>query len=105
MKVMNLVLMGVLAAGAAGEADAAQRYPRAYGYQNYTDRQVNNMITRAYREILGRNPDPVGFAGYRREILYRGLTEQGMRQAMLDSPEYRRNLRGSRNGRYGWRYR
>jgi hypothetical protein len=48
------------------------------------------IITLAYQRILGRNPDPGGLASWNR-AMNDGLTEAGMREGLLRSPEYAQN--------------
>ena len=50
---------------------------------------VEQIIRRAYQDILQRNPDPEGMRTYRSRIIDDGWTEQDVRQALRDSPEYR----------------
>ena len=50
---------------------------------------INRMIERAYQDLLVRQPDPSGRAHYRNQILNRGLTEQGLRDALRRSDEFR----------------
>jgi hypothetical protein len=45
------------------------------------------IVSDAYREILSRAPDPGGLASWNR-AMNDGLTEAGMREALLRSPEY-----------------
>lgn len=45
------------------------------------------IVTDAYNEILGRAPDPGGLAEWNRQM-NEGLSEAGMREAFLRSPEY-----------------
>ena len=54
---------------------------------------ADRIIERAYRDILGRDPDPSGMETYRRNIVENGWDEQDVRQALLRSPEYRRTHR------------
>jgi hypothetical protein len=54
---------------------------------------ADRIIQRAYRDILGRDPDPSGMETYRRNIVENGWDEQDVRQALLRSPEYRRTHR------------
>lgn len=56
---------------------------------------IRNAITRAYRELLGRDPDPVGYANYERLMRDRGLTERQLREAIMSGDEYRQR-RGRR---------
>lgn len=55
----------------------------------YRLKKIDPIITRAYRDILGRDPDPEGFAAYRNVMLKRDWTEQQMRDALRGSQEYR----------------
>jgi hypothetical protein len=51
---------------------------------------IRETITRAYREVLGRDPDPAGYATYERAMRERGYTEREVRAALMASEEYRR---------------
>ncbi len=51
---------------------------------------ARQAITRAYREILRRDPDPEGLAGHLRNMLDRGWDEDRVRDALRRSDEYRR---------------
>jgi len=48
----------------------------------------DRIIRRAYQDILGRDPDPQGMSTYRSNIIDRGWTEQDVREALRNSPEY-----------------
>jgi hypothetical protein len=50
---------------------------------------IRSAITRAYRDILGREPDPAGYANYERLMRERGYTERDVRQALMSGDEYR----------------
>lgn len=63
----------------------------AEGRGNY----IHNAITRAYRELLGREPDPAGYANYERLMRDRGYTERDVRAAIMSGDEYRQR-RGRR---------
>lgn len=54
---------------------------------------VNELIRRAYRDLLGREPDPRGVDHYRNQIIDKGMTEQGMRDDLMRSEEYRNRQR------------
>jgi hypothetical protein len=56
---------------------------------------IRNAITRAYRDILGREPDPAGYANYERLMRERGYTERDVRAALMSGDEYRQK-RGKR---------
>jgi hypothetical protein len=57
------------------------------------DGYIRNVITRAYREVLGREPDPAGFATYERAMRERGYTEKDVRAALMSGDEYRQKHR------------
>jgi hypothetical protein len=48
------------------------------------------IITQAYLRILGRRPDAGGLAAWSRSM-NEGLSEAGMREELLRSPEYAQN--------------
>ncbi|MBI3884142.1 MAG: beta/gamma crystallin family protein [Opitutae bacterium] len=50
---------------------------------------INRMIERAYQDLLGRSVDPSGLDHYRNLLLDHGLTEQGMRDDLRRSAEFR----------------
>jgi hypothetical protein len=50
---------------------------------------IRTAITRAYRDILGREPDPAGYANYERLMRERGYTERDVRNALMSGDEYR----------------
>ena len=52
-------------------------------------RNVREIIVRAYREVLGRDPDPAGLANYERQMREKGLTERDLRRALMNGDEYR----------------
>lgn len=47
------------------------------------------VITKAYRDVLGREPDAAGYANYERAMRERGWTEREVRQALMSGDEYR----------------
>ncbi len=53
------------------------------------DRYIRSSITRAYREVLGREPDPAGYATYEKAMRERGYSEQQVRAALMSGDEYR----------------
>ncbi len=55
---------------------------------------VERTIARAYRELLRREPDPTGLAGYRRAIIERRWTENQVRADIMRSAEYRALTQG-----------
>lgn len=57
---------------------------------------IQESITRAYRELLGRDPDPQGFATYERLMRERGYTDRDIRRAIMDGDEYRQRMAAKR---------
>src|SRR3954469_8864506 len=49
----------------------------------------DEVIQRAYEDVLNRAPDQEGLRIYRRHLVDDGWTEQQVRQSLRDSPEYR----------------
>jgi hypothetical protein len=60
------------------------------GRQTY----VKNAITRAYRELLGREPDAAGYANYERLMRDKGFSERDVRESIMAGDEYRKRQRG-----------
>lgn len=48
---------------------------------------VDDIITRAYQDILGRDPDKAGMKNYRSKMIDDGWTEQQVRNALKKSDE------------------
>jgi hypothetical protein len=58
--------------------------------REYAELRAGEAITRAYREILRRDPDAAGFATYLKRMLEQGWDENRVRDALRQSDEYRR---------------
>jgi len=58
--------------------------------------QADRIVRRAYQDILNREPDDQGLRVYRSRIIDEGWTEQQVREALRNSPEFRTNA-GARN--------
>ena len=74
------------------EADVRKDLRDRPDYQRYSNNR-NTMrpeaiIRTAYQDILGRDPDPEGLRTYRSNIVDRGWSEQDVREALRNSPEY-----------------
>ncbi|MEO7412001.1 MAG: DUF4214 domain-containing protein, partial [Opitutaceae bacterium] len=54
-----------------------------------SDKRIREVINKAYRDILGRDPDPEGFATYQKAILEKGWSEPQIRDDLARSPEGR----------------
>lgn len=57
------------------------------------DTYIRLVITRSYREVLGREPDPAGYATYEKAMRERGYTEQQVRAALMSGDEYRKRTK------------
>jgi hypothetical protein len=68
-------------------------YSDRYGYRgSYSDRSArgaNQIVRRAYRDVLGRDPDERGMQYYRGRIVDDGWTEARVRQDLRHSNEYK----------------
>lgn len=58
---------------------------------------IHDAIVRAYRDLLGREPDPEGYATYVK-LMQRGYTERDIRRAIMDGDEYKQR-KGAAPGR------
>ena len=58
--------------------------------REYRSREAEAIITRVYRELLGREPDPSGMEHWRAKIVEHNWSEQRLRETIRDSDEYRR---------------
>jgi len=52
---------------------------------------ADRIVYRAYRDLLGREPDQAGLRTYRRHVIDDGWSEKEVREALKKSPEYREN--------------
>ena len=57
--------------------------------REYAELHARECVTRAYREILRRDPDPAGLASYVKNMLERGWDENRVRDSLRSSEEYR----------------
>ena len=55
----------------------------------YRQNVVDVMIKRAYRDVLGRDPDQAGLENYRKPIIENNWSENDVRNALKKSPEYK----------------
>jgi uncharacterized protein DUF4214 len=49
---------------------------------------ADDIVRRAYQDILGRDPDPDGLSNYRSKIVNDGWSERDVREALRQSDEY-----------------
>jgi len=50
---------------------------------------IHSAITRAYQDLLGREPDPEGYANFERLMREKGWSERDLRASITSSDEYR----------------
>ena len=55
----------------------------------YRTRTVPELVKKAYREVLGREPDPQGFEAYRKQMLQQDMSYEALVSRLRDSDEYR----------------
>jgi hypothetical protein len=74
------------------EEDVRRDLAERTDYRRYSKSQalmdVDDIIRRAYLDILGREPDPAGIRSYRQHIVQEGWSEREVREALRRSPEY-----------------
>ena len=75
------------------EQDVRDDLRRSAEYATLTGRtaSADRIIRRAYQDVLHREPDPEGLAGYRREVLENGWEYHDLRLALMRSQERRQN--------------
>jgi uncharacterized protein DUF4214 len=88
----------------------ARRYNQYYNngmyYNDSTWGRAQSTVAQAYRDILGREPDPSGLQQYTDAMVNRGWSAAQVRQSLLQSNEYAQRFGNYRayNRNY-WRYR
>jgi len=98
--------------GRPPDAEGQRTYRRRMVDDGWTERQVrealrespehaamssasaDRVIRRAYQDLLGRQPDANGLASYRNQMIEHGFDEHDVRQAIMNSPEYRQKSAG-----------
>ena len=78
------------------EQDVRRDLAERSDYRRYSQGSAldtDAIITRAYGDIVGRTPDAAGMRSYRKYIVQDGWTEQDVRQALRQRPEYRSTTR------------
>ena len=58
-------------------------------FYRWERREAERVVRAAYRDILGRDPDERGLRDYRDRLIERGWTENQLREALRQSPEFR----------------
>jgi hypothetical protein len=111
MKMRTAVMTGItglmltMGLGSVVSAQPVYRYRSALeGRGGYW--QAQQMVRQAYRDILGREPDPSGMHEYTDAIVNRGWSIAEVRHSLLSSPEYAQRFGYAQRGFHsGWRYR
>lgn len=93
--------------GREPDSEGLRSYRRRMTDEGWTERQLrealresrehkenptaaaDRIIQRAYRDVLGRDADPSGLYSYRTQVISHGWDEHDVRQALMNSPEYR----------------
>jgi len=68
--------------------DLAARTDYRYYRNDTTSTRPTAAVRSAYRDVLGREPDDAGLRLYREKMIRQGWTEQDVREALRNSPEY-----------------
>jgi Domain of unknown function (DUF4214) len=55
---------------------------------HYDARTAENVVRRAYHDVLNREPDAAGLRSYREKLMDGRLTEDALRTSLQQSPEY-----------------
>jgi hypothetical protein len=71
------------------EQDVREALRNSSEYARVRQASADRIVTRAYEDILGRQPDQRGLVQYRNRILNDGWEEYDVREALRRSPEYR----------------
>ena len=72
-------------------ADVKRDLAERQDYRRYTRGawDPDQVVRRAYLDILGREPDAAGLRTYREQIIREGWSERDLREELRRSPEYR----------------
>jgi TorA maturation chaperone TorD len=68
---------------------ALQKSPEYRQKNTMTRQKAEEMVTRAYRSVLGRDPDPAGMESYVQGVLRQHWTEADIARNLRNSDEYR----------------
>ena len=69
--------------------DALMKSPEYREKNTMTREKAVDMVTRAYRNVLGRDPDPAGLESYVQGVLRNKWTEADVARELRKSDEYR----------------
>jgi hypothetical protein len=111
MKISTAVLAGVILNAGLGSGVFAAQFGNPVATRRASvgnQREAQRIVRQAYRDILGREPDPSGLQQYTRSMMYDGWSEADVRRSLQNSPEFAQRSQGygqyGRNGQNG-RYR
>ena len=71
------------------EQDVREALRESPEFATRSRESADKIIRRAYEDVLGREPDPNGYASYRSKVMDQGWDEHDVREALKRSPEYR----------------
>jgi hypothetical protein len=69
--------------------EALRKSPEFRQKNTMTRQKVEEMVTRAYRSVLGRDPDPAGMENYVQGVLRKHWSEADIARDLRNSDEYR----------------
>jgi hypothetical protein len=75
------------------EHDVREAIRRSPERRQKSDAEATEMVRRAYRAVLNRDPDPVGMRDYKARVLRDHWSEQQIADDLRQSDEYRRKRR------------
>lgn len=61
--------------------------------QEYRGKGVDDVIRRAYEDLLDRKADSAGFNFYKKQMIDKGWSERDVRDALRNSEEYKKKHR------------
>jgi TorA maturation chaperone TorD len=71
------------------EQDVREALRRSPEYSQRASESADKIVRRAYRDVLGRDPDKNGLYAYRNKVLHQGWDEHDVVEALRRSPEFR----------------
>ena len=80
-----------------GQGSSRQQAPY-YGNSRMSVREAESIVTRSYRNVLRRDPDPSGMRHWTQTVMNNGWTQGDLENALRQSDEYY-DLRGNDNNR------
>jgi TorA maturation chaperone TorD len=69
--------------------EALRKSPEYRQKNTMTRQKAEEIVTRAYRSVLGRDPDPAGMEGYVQGVLRKHWSEPDIARELRNSDEYR----------------